>query len=296
VGAGYGCIGDLTLAPPANNIQLCQPSGGSKICTITVSAPAGNDVFSVQLFDTEPTCANQQTCSLSAAANLLATGATTASISNNAANSVSIVLSAGTFGAITPGAAFSPPAQPVTTSSTISGGQLAFSLPAGSVPAPPPAAQVGISTILQLVLPLSSARRPEFAASAAPTFAPVAGNLLVYGLDFTLLGPSTLLQALSVTGTYFDVGGTLAASLDAPGAVYALNVAMVSNGTYVDVGNLSFTYAADVLTVTGGSTGILQSGLYILYLAPQSSVSLPIHVPPGSQPSSKPSSQPSGDP
>ena len=145
---------------------------------------------------------------------------------------------------------------------------------------------------MQLVLPLSSARRPEAKAPGEQAAAPQPGNLLVYGLDFTLIGPSTLLQALVLTGTNFDVSGTLAASLDAPGAIYLLNIAMVSGGTYVDVGNLTYSYANDVLTVTGGSSGILQPGLYVLYLAPQSSVTLPIHIPPGSLPSS----QPSGDP
>lgn len=241
-------VGDLAVPATGGNVSLCTVSGSTKTCNITFNAPVGNDVIAVQLYDQEPSSGT-----ISGSANLLAGGSTTANITTNGTNGIAISLN-GAAGSISASAAWTPAPVAAPTSASISGGSINFSLPAGSVSGN---AQVSVSTVLQLVIPLSSGRHPQFTQGA--------GNTFVYGFDFTVVGVTSLSSSLSLVGTTLNVTGSLASALSSSGF---LNVALLSNSTYVDVGSVTYTFSGGTLTVTGGSTGMTQNGIYILYIPP----------------------------
>lgn len=267
-------VGDLSLTPTSGNKTLCVAASGGRSCTIAFAAPIGTDTVSVQLYDAEPVSG-----SVPSTANLVASGMASLTVSLNGSNTASIVLNsvAGTVNAN--GSATFNPLIPSATSSGITGGAVTFAIPIGGVPA---GEQVGVSEVLQLTLPLSSVRSPQAAATTPPpptptptatskptptptlpAFGPGSGNTFIYGIGFTISGGSApLTQPLTISAA-FQISATLASTLGLSGTFY---IAQQTASSYTLVGSAVYTVSGTTLTVTGTATGIVQPGIYVLYL------------------------------
>lgn len=249
-------VGDVALPATAPNVSLCSASGSNRICNITFAAPVGADVISIEIYDQEPVGG-----AIPSASNLLAAAAATTTVNANGGNSVSLTL-VGTAGSFTAGTALALPPFALTSggSSGVSGGSLSFTVPGNALSSG--SVQVAVGQVsASLLIPLAGQRTPQFTAGA--------GNTLIYAFNLQLVPPSTTLAAsLSLTGTTFTINSSLSSSLGSAGT---LKVAVLSSGTYNDVGTLSYTVSGSTLAITGGTSGIVQSGIFIIYLPPASS-------------------------
>jgi len=238
-------VGDLSLTPTGGNKSLCVASSGGRLCTIAFTAPVGADVVLVQLWDMEPSGG-----AIPTGANLLASGTASVTVSANGSNSATITLNSVTATINSSITTNLPPLTP-TPSGSITGGSVNFSIAPGLAPN---GAQVGISEVLQLSLPaLASVRRAQSTA----------GGTFVYAFGFTLTGATALSPPGLTISASFSVSGPLVSSLAASGT---MNVARLSGTTYTDTGSVSYTYSAGTLTISGGSSGVTSSGVYIIYI------------------------------
>jgi hypothetical protein len=240
-------VGDLAVPPTVpGNTSLCVAVAAGRQCTISFSAPVGSDVISVALYNAEPVSG-----AIPASASLVASGMASLTVSANGTNSATLTLNsvAASFNGASGG---SLPALTPTATATISGGNLSLSLPAGAVSGN---VQVGVSEVLSLLIPLSTQRHPQYTAGA--------GNTMVYAFGITFLPAVTLSSSMTLTGTTFQIIGSLASQLSSSGN---LSVAQLTGNTYTDVGQVTYTFSGGTLTITGGTAGIVTSGIFVIYI------------------------------
>jgi len=271
-------VGDLSLTPSGGNKTLCVAASAGRSCTIAFAAPVGTDTVSIQLYDAEPVSG-----SIPSTANLVASGMTSLTVSLNGSNAASIILNSVAGTVNSDGSATFNPLIPSGNSAGITGGAVTFAIPAGGVPA---GEQVGVSEVLQLTLPLSSVRSPQTVTTSTPTpsptptptlaptptpvptptlpaFGPGSGNTFIYGIGFTISGGSAPLTQPLIISAAFQISAALASTLGLSGTFY---IAQQTASSYTLVGSAAYTVSGTTLTVTGSKTGIVQPGIYVLYL------------------------------
>jgi len=252
-------VGDLSLTPSAGNKSLCVASSGGRACTLTFSAPTGSDVVFVKLYDLEPSGG-----AIPSNAVVLASGSGTITVGTNGANTATISLNSTAPFGVGATAMLAP-----TANAPISSGSVSLALPAGTSGS----VSANVSEVLQLLLPLSTQRKPQFVSGA--------GNTEIWAFGLNLTPASTILPSPGVTlnGTAFVLTGSLLSTLTAAPSG-TLSVALYNGTGYTDVGYMTYTFTpststlaitSDVLLLANES-GINQTGIYVVYLPPAGSV------------------------
>lgn len=255
-------VGDLSLTPSAGNTSLCVASGGSRVCTITFSAPVGADIVFIKLYDMEPSGG-----AIPSTATVLASGSGTLTVNLNGTNSATITLNSTAPFAVGTTAMLTP-----TAVAPIASGSVSFALPAGTSGS----VSANVSEVLQLLLPLGTARKPQFVSGAGNT------EIWAFGLNLTPSTTTLPSPGMTLNGTAFVLTGSLLSTFtSAPSGT--LNIALYTGTGYTDVGYVTyaFTTATKTLAITsdtqllGGESGINQTGVYVVYLPPAGSAVVP---------------------
>ncbi len=251
-------VGDLSLTPSSGNTSLCVASAGGRLCKITFTAPVGSDIVFINLYDLEPSGGT-----IPSNANVIASGSAPITIASNGANATTITLNSTAPFGVGVTATLTP-----TASGSVAPGSVSFALPAGSG-----SVTANVSEVLQLLLPLSTQRKPQFVAGAGNS------EIWSFGLNLTPSTATLPSPGMSLQGTAFVLTGSLVSTFTAAQAG-TLSIALYNGSGYTDVGYVTYTFtpSTNTLAITsntlllGGETGITQTGIYVVYLPPAGQV------------------------
>jgi hypothetical protein len=244
-------VGDLT-GPP-----LCQVGNSGRTCNITFNASVGQDAVVMQFYDQVPSGGT-------ITGNIICTGSGPITVSANGTNSATITLNCSA-----PFSVGSTAMLAATPTTSITSGSVSFALPSGTGGA----VAATVSEVLQVLLPLSTQRRPQFVQGA--------GNTSVWAFGLNLTPSTTILPSpgVSLINTAFVLTGSLASTFAAAPSG-TLNAAVYTGTGYTDVGYMTYSYTAssNTLVITSnmfllsGETGVNQSGIYVVYMPPAAQI------------------------